>query len=76
MKIKKIINLDTKTNYIILIAIILSVFLINSISFKEGHNWGGDFSQYIAQAKSLNDGTIDKLLEDSTFRYEKSVVSR
>jgi len=72
MKTKNIIKLDTETNSIILLAIILSVFLINSISFKEGHNWGGDFPQYIAQAKSLNDGTIDKLLENSTFRYEKS----
>ena len=72
MKKKNIINPTTKKYYIILLAIILSVFLINSISFKEGHNWGGDFPQYIAQAKSINDGTIDKMLENSTFRYEKS----
>ena len=72
MKRKNIIKPNSKIYYIILLAIILSVFLINSISFREGHNWGGDFPQYIAQAKSLNDGTIDKLLENCTFRYEKS----
>jgi len=72
MKKKNIMKPTNKIYYIILLAIILSVFLINSISFKEGHNWGGDFPQYIAQAKSLNDGTIDKLIENSTFRYEKS----
>jgi hypothetical protein len=72
MKKKNIINPNNKIYYIIFLTIILSVFLINSISFKEGHNWGGDFPQYIAQAKSINDGTIDKLLENSTFRYEKS----
>jgi hypothetical protein len=72
MKKENIIKPDSRIYYIILLAIILSVFLINAISFREGHNWGGDFPQYIAQAKSLNDGTIDKLLENSTFRYEKS----
>ena len=72
MKRKNIIKTNSKIYYVKLLAIILSVFLINSISFKEGHNWGGDFAQYIAQAKSLNDGTFDKLLENSTFRYEKS----
>ena len=72
MKRKNIIKPNSKIYYLILLAIILSVFLINSISFREGHNWGGDFPQYIAQAKSLNDGTIDKLLDNSTFRYEKS----
>ena len=72
MKKTNIITPTSKIYYIILLAIILSVFLINSISFKEGHNWGGDFPLYIAQAKSLNDGTIDKLVENSTFRYEKS----
>ena len=72
MKRKNIIRPNGNIYYIILAAIILSVFLINSTSFREGHNWGGDFPQYIAQAKSLNDGTIDKLLENSAFRYEKS----
>jgi hypothetical protein len=72
MKKENIIKPNSRIYYIILLAIILSVFLINAISFREGHNWGGDFPQYIAQAKSLNDGTIDKLLENSTFRYEKS----
>ena len=72
MKKKNLIKPTGKIYYIILLTIILSVFLINSMSFKEGHNWGGDFPQYIAQAKSLNDGTIDKLIENSTFRYEKS----
>jgi Dolichyl-phosphate-mannose-protein mannosyltransferase len=72
MKRKTIILTNDKICYAILSAIILSVFLMNSVSFREGHNWGGDFPQYIAQAKSLNDGTIDRLLENSTFRYEKS----
>ncbi|MGA8180225.1 MAG: phospholipid carrier-dependent glycosyltransferase, partial [Desulfobacterales bacterium] len=72
IKKENIIKPSSRIYHIILFAIILSVFLINTISFREGHNWGGDFPQYIAQAKSLNDGTMDKLLENSTFRYEKS----
>jgi hypothetical protein len=72
MKRKRIIMTNQKICYAILLAVILSVFLFNSISFQEGHNWGGDFPQYLAQAKSLNDGTLDRLMENSTFRYEKS----
>jgi hypothetical protein len=59
-------------NSIVLISIILSIFIINFISFRADHNWGGDFALYVAQAISLGDGTIDDLIKTSLFRYEHS----
>ena len=68
----KFINRNSKKSNIILLCILLSLFLINTLTFRGDHDWGGDFSQYIAQAKSLVDGTISQLIENSTFRYENS----
>ena len=39
-----------------LFVIIILTAVIYLISFRPGHNWGGDFSQYIAQAKSIAEG--------------------
>ncbi len=72
LTIGKFINLNDKKSHIILLLIFLSVFLINTSTIRRDHNWGGDFSQYIAQAKSLIDGTVDQLIEVSLFRYENS----
>ncbi len=40
---------STKT----LIAAIIAVIFLNVISFRPGHNWGGDFAGYIQQAKCI-----------------------
>jgi len=63
---------NSNRSLIILLLIIFSVSLIYAIGFRNDHNWGGDFSQYIAQAKSLSDGSIQQFIENTTFRYEKS----
>ncbi len=37
-------------------AIIVAVGLLFSLTFRQGHNWGGDFSLYIMHAINLHDG--------------------
>lgn len=37
----------------ILITAIIAVIFLNAISFRPGHNWGGDFAGYIQQAKCI-----------------------
>lgn len=37
-----------------------------------GHNWGGDFSQYIAQTRALVNGDIDKWYQKNDFIIENS----
>ena len=48
--------LSKRKAYLFLLIIIILTAVIYFISFKPGHNWGGDFSQYIAQAKSIAEG--------------------
>lgn len=48
--------LSERKIYIILFFIIALTATIYLISFRPGHNWGGDFSEYIAQAKSISEG--------------------
>ncbi len=47
-------RLNSKT-VLLLILIIISIF-INLITLKNGHNWGGDFAQYIINAKNIVEG--------------------
>lgn len=58
--------------YLPLFIIIAITAIIYFISFRNGHNWGGDFSQYIAQAKGIAEGTIDKVVYYSNYRYNLS----
>ena len=55
-----------------LLAILLFTALVHLTSFQEGHNWGGDFSSYIHQAKSLVEGTVTQLRAIAYFRFENS----
>lgn len=41
---------------------ILSAFMLN-----DGHNWGGDFSQYLAQAIALARGEVARQIADNTY---------
>lgn len=38
-----------------------------------GHDWGGDFSEYVSQAIALVDGTIDVEIEHMLFVLENSI---
>jgi hypothetical protein len=58
--------------YLSLFIIIVITAIIYFISFRNGHDWGGDFSQYIAQAKGIAEGTIDKVVYYSNYRYNMS----
>ncbi len=39
-----------------LVVFILLFFILNVSTIKDGHNWGGDFSQYITHAKNIAEG--------------------
>lgn len=61
-------KLTEKINDKIFIA--LTIILSVSLPFlyiSEGHNWGGDFSTYIAQAQSILTGTMKEQVETNTF---------
>ncbi len=48
-----------------LIMILAAVLAISCV--KEGHDWGGDFSLYIAQAQAILNGTVEVLYEENKF---------
>lgn len=49
-------RLSKRKAYLFLFAIIGLTAVIYLTSFSTGHNWGDDFSRYIAQAKSIAEG--------------------
>lgn len=70
MKTLKKINM-----YLPLLVLIAITAIIYFISFKNGHNWGDDFSQYISQAKGIVEGTIDEVVYQSNYRYDMSTYN-
>jgi 4-amino-4-deoxy-L-arabinose transferase-like glycosyltransferase len=56
-----------KTTKILLLLIIALSLFLNLISLKSGHNWGDDFSMYIAQSKSIVENSVDNLIEQQIF---------
>ena len=65
-------SLNKRKTYTILFILLLFVLFVNLMTFKNGHDWGGDFSAYIGQAKSLADGTIDEFVSRDKFLIENS----
>ena len=53
----------------IVITIMMSVGFIN-----QGHDWGGDFSQYLAQTRAILNGRVEEQVAAGTYIAEKSVV--
>lgn len=49
------------------IACVLSMLMLYN-----GHNWGGDFSQYIAQSIALIDNSIDSQIANNTWIIQNS----
>ena len=47
-------------------------FLLSWYGLTKGHNWGGDFSAYIMQAKSVWQGKPSDFLQTNRFTIEKS----
>jgi len=54
------------------VAIILLSGLLTCLSLTDGHNWGGDFSSYLMQARSIVDGTMNEFVASNTFAVENS----
>ncbi len=49
--------------YKVIILLIIFSLIINLFSFKEGHDWGGDFAGYIKQSQTIADNSFDELNE-------------
>ena len=47
--------------------VVLSVIFSSAFIICDGHNWGGDFSQYLAQSRAILTGTTDAWLEKQSF---------
>ncbi|HNW98691.1 MAG TPA: phospholipid carrier-dependent glycosyltransferase [Bacteroidales bacterium] len=58
----------------ILYVILICSFILSAICIHKGHNWGGDFSQYIAQAISINNNSIKELYEQNKFSMDHSDI--
>lgn len=54
------------TNKISYILASISMILATAMLYN-GHNWGGDFSQYIAQAIALVEGNIAQQIQNNTW---------
>lgn len=72
MKIRKRISIILKSRFCP--AVLCSVFscILAVIMIYPGHNWGGDFSQYIAQARALVQGNVDVWYEKNLFIINNS----
>lgn len=55
---------------LLLFVIIITSFICCIFNLRKGHNWGGDFSLYIHQAKAIIQGGIGQLAE-----MNKSIVA-
>ena len=60
--------------YIYITILALTILLVNLMSIKQGHQWGDDFAQYLAQARAISDGTISQFVKDNTYIVLNSPV--
>lgn len=56
----------------VLFLILLFSSLINYSGLSTGHDWGGDFSSYIMQSRSISEGSMQSFMEDNTFTVLES----
>ena len=56
----------------ILVAIVLSSFMLGVSTLTRGHEWGDDFAAYLMQAQSVMDGTMDEFILRNTFTIFES----
>lgn len=69
MPLKKLRKINA---YVLLSVIVVITMIVYYTSFRNGHNWGGDFAYYIAQSKSIAEGTIYKFMDDANYMYDHS----
>lgn len=46
----------TSLQKIVLAAVLLSVFILHAFLLRTGHDWGGDFAQYLSHARNIATG--------------------
>jgi len=49
-------------------------FVLCLLSIQPGHNWGGDFSMYLAQAKHLLSGNLEELFIANEYAMNQSDI--
>ena len=59
-------------NKLFLVIIFLLSSVLPFLYIYDGHNWGGDFSCYIAQAQSIISGTMQEQVDANTFLVTNS----
>jgi hypothetical protein len=69
---KDAMNRGRRNEILILVIVLMALFLVFSVSFRHGHHWGDDFSQYIVQARAVVDGSVQDTYEESKYRYDYS----
>ena len=52
--------------------LVLSTLVICLCTLNYGHNWGGDFSAYIMQAKSINQFSTNEFIKKNRITIEQS----
>ena len=57
----------------LLFLIMLASSILIAACIDEGHNWGGDFSLYIAQTKALVNGSLSELYAANKFSMDNSI---
>lgn len=59
---------------IVAVSLAVTSMLLGYFNLDYGHNWGGDFSQYIAQAMAIADGKVGLQIQNSAFIIENSFL--
>lgn len=57
---ERIVNMSISKDAISIFILLIISLGVAMIGNYNGHNWGGDFSQYIAQARAIDTSTIDE----------------
>ena len=66
--------MQNRIKWIALTILIIFSAILGYAGLKDGHNWGGDFSGYIMQAKSIAEGNPHKYIEENRLTVEQSSI--
>ena len=66
--------MKSRKHICLVIILVATSLLVNIMSIKEGHQWGDDFAQYLAQARAISNGEIRQFVEDNTYIVLNSPV--
>jgi hypothetical protein len=61
---------ENSNRYFALLLVLAALLAIGMI--ENGHNWGDDFAEYIAQTRAIVEGTIDQQVAANTFIVDHS----